>query len=1638
MIPSKLKGRSKKKRSSVNQRRRLQRNLEQLESRQLLASLAGEVWADANGDGFRSSDEGPAADIRVYVDANDDGQLSEGEAFTTTDEFGAYAFDQLQAGSHVVRLDLRFGQHQTSPTAYFGVESIAPDETNNIERTQLFELSSTGEVRRIGTPTSDLIHGVVRTNAGDFIGVNFHNDSLYVINDQTGQETLLSTPGIQFAAGLAYDPAEEVLYAVGRDGTATNIYSLYTVDQQTGTVSAVGSGMSGLQNVSDLTFDTSANRIVGFDDSANQFFEFDIDGTGTLLAAASRQLDSSSLAFNGTNFVMVDGTDPDQLDVIQVNPDTGAIVDFFETTTPLAAEGLTYPSVGDVAQRVTLITVDSQAGLDFGVVGEPSTPNVVDRTLLINELLIDPLFGNKATDQAVEIRGLPNAIVPSGTYLVVVEEDGFSPGSVHGIFDLSNLTLGSNGFLVLLAGGSPHATNPNSSVLQSSEPGFGQLPGDIYSDSHTLTDTIDFIVGSNGFMLIQSDVAPQLGDDVDVDDDGFADPDGVISNWDVLDSISLHPFVGRGDQAYTDVIFTERGTGTIPDYARMDGVEVIVTEGMGYAARIGDSFGSTADDWVVGTIRDEPDAGLKYGFESGIFGVPIPMAFQGRDLDHFGESNFVGGVRGTVQLNPVVEGDDFFEPAQGVVVLADTNGNGRRDILNFELEPDNYQTGEHLINTLPGVTLNTARSDGSIVGFEVNSQPESFFAQQGNKVFSSSGINWFSESGPLRADFYRPARSVSIDGISGGSTTFIRLDAYDVDGNLINSVTSQALTGSQRQRLTVSAPEDSIAYALAYSADSHVDASGNTINGSSLGRLDRFGYTQSEAIGVTNELGFYEITNLFPDRYDVTFFGTGISRGLNGAQPVPIVIGKNENFFLSPNPVPVTEDLLVSELPENSEPGSLGTVPWDDDGTVVFSLLSGAEFGFEVDQLTGELTIGADANLNFEETPEIEVVVAVTDELGAVAESTVTIELKDLNETPIIQDVALSILESTQPGTPIGLLQASDPDVFEDQTLTYRVVGGTGDGAFEVQPDTGLVTLVDSSAIDFETQSELTLRVAVSDDGTPVQEIVYDQKIAILDTNDAPTLSIDNTTITIPENSSGVIGTLEVLDEDVNDEHFMQLENGSGLGTFELRENGDIAIVEGAVVDFESRESFTLEFSVIDSGIPPLSDTLTVMVNVTGVNEPAELVVVGDAEVGENASEGDVVATLSILDPENAPDNYAVNLVSSDASGNYELLLDPLRLVVAENAQFDFEVARFDEVELEIEDLTGGSPPATIPVTINVLNQNDPPTFVERTIRVSEQARLGVDLDTLRFSDPDPNESFVVSIIGGTGMDEFDVVEEIDALGRVIAHHIQRVEGSELDADGDEPSLTLDISVTDSGGLEDTGTITILLNNVNEPPVFDPSKLTLPTLVSGTPFEIPLPDDFIVDPEGGEFEIKVFEEVMVGSGEEAQILEVDPDWFDFDPIRRTLTGLPNTDLVGTQTLTIRAFEFGSEDLATDSVIAISVEAGEKPLTNLIDPLDVDNNQLIRPSDALSVINFIAEFGVNVSASSSFEFAGFLDVNNDGRITPGDALAVIDAIAAGRVFAGQAESITSDVLDSSDNRDDVVDAAITQLSDSTLF
>ena len=915
---SRLSSRRNSKRRRDLRKKRRRTFFESLENRQLLASLAGEVWADTNGNGFRDPQEAPAESVRVYLDANDDGQLNDGELFTNTDSLGQYAFNNLSAGTHVVRLEPGADEIQTSPRGFIGVGTV-PQTVEN----QLFSMTPDGQVNMLGAPTTTAINGIIRTNGGQIFGLDSEANSLYTIDPITGSETLLAAYNEDLTGGLAYDPVGNRLFAVGRQSVANNVWMLQLVDQTDGSLTPLGTGLPGLSEDGGLTFDAANNRVIGFDNSADRFYTFDTAGQGTALAMAQRPLDASSLTAQGLSFVMFDNEDITGTAVISVNPETGEISNAFNSSQPLAVGGLHFADRGDFPHRVTLADTDDLVGLDFGIRNlNDQLVNPLFDGFFLNEILVSPRFGNAPQDQMIELRGPSGAILPDETYLVIVNDDfGGNNGEISTVIDLSDRAFGQNGLLTILPFASPHVIHPDSSVLQSTGNNFADLPDGIFQGN---ASDIGGRTDPQTFFLISSDTVPQVGADIDSDNDAIID--GAAANWNVHDSVSMHPEAGRGAVAYGNVVYAESRL-TNPIITVPPNSTLVPVEGFGYLARRGDSVGSDADDWIASSIVDISQFGQSafYELADGSLGVPNLTEFIGRDLNHFGDSNFVGGVRGTVIREATVNDPNTLpQPAEGVTAYLDINDNGQLDNLLYRVEPDTIAVNTEVTNIFPGVTLTSVSESIGFTGLTISTALESTVLSN-NVVFSTQGLTATNETRKIRSEFYRPVNSVSALVIGNPSTfteTYMRMDAFDEDGNLLDTILSSPLFGSQRQILRLSFASDVVDYIEIYSDNDVTDPFGNPIF-SLDGVVDTITYRQFEPNEMTDALGAYEIENVIPNDYTVRFEApapmdpTDPQMVLIGAQGVPISVIRHENFILNPNLLPFADDLDFN-LDENT------------------------------------------------------------------------------------------------------------------------------------------------------------------------------------------------------------------------------------------------------------------------------------------------------------------------------------------------------------------------------------------------------------------------------------------------------------------------------------------------------------------------------------------------------------------------------------------------------------------------------------------------------------------------------------------------------------------------------------------------
>lgn len=238
-----------------------------------------------------------------------------------------------------------------------------------------------------------------------------------------------------------------------------------------------------------------------------------------------------------------------------------------------------------------------------------------------------------------------------------------------------------------------------------------------------------------------------------------------------------------------------------------------------------------------------------------------------------------------------------------------------------------------------------------------------------------------------------------------------------------------------------------------------------------------------------------------------------------------------------------------------------------------------------------------------------------------------------------------SVAEDAGVGTVVGLLSASD----RDPNYHHRFVLTAGKGS----DDNGLFTirrnaLVLTGALDYESQSRITVRVRVRDGrgaarATPIS-------FGVTDRPEAPTgLSLSGSSV--PENQpvGSSVGSLAAVDADAGDMLTYQVVSGA------FRVVGD-QLQTASVFDHEV--STTQEVRVRATDSTGLSMERTFSVSVTDVDEPTPPVVPPviswpvnhapygltptAASVAENEPAGTIVATAAATDPDGDALTYSL------------------------------------------------------------------------------------------------------------------------------------------------------------------------------------------------------------------------------------------------------------------------------------------------------------------------------------------------------------------------------------------------------------
>jgi hypothetical protein len=531
---------------------------------------------------------------------------------------------------------------------------------------------------------------------------------------------------------------------------------------------------------------------------------------------------------------------------------------------------------------------------------------------------------------------------------------------------------------------------------------------------------------------------------------------------------------------------------------------------------------------------------------------------------------------------------------------------------------------------------------------------------------------------------------------------------------------------------------------------------------------------------------------------------------LNDVNEVPLI----QDQVFTPN-----ENLAVGDV-------AAAVVATDPDAgqSLTYSITGASVPGaFAIDPVTGHITVVNAAAVNFEVNPTITINVQVTDNgtnpLSSAA--VVTLNLKDINDAPVVPVQTFTFDENQLAGYVVGLANATDEDL-PPQTLTYSIVGGDNGGAFAINPSTGLITVVNAGAVDFETNPQFQLQVQARDNGSPARNGIGIVTINLNDVNEPPI--VPTQTLIVPENSlpGFVVGQVRVDNPELNQTLTYQVLSGNEAGAFAVDPNsGTVTVVDSTLLNFESPTTFVLSIQVTDNGSPSLTRTGQLTITISDVNEAPVFATPYFFTINENSPAGSVLGTLHATDPD--PGQTVVYTIINGNLGN-AFALDPISgaLTVRQASALDFETTQV--FNLTIQAMDNGVPTLTknTTVSISLRDVNDPPKISDQAFQLDENTANQIVVGTVIATDQDAGQTVSYQIDSGNDGGAFAINPATGVL--TVAN------SAAVDFET-HPTFQLVIRVTDTASptpASSTGLVTVSLRNLNEPPVIPAQSLSIP------------------------------------------------------------------------------------------------------------------------------------------------------------------------------------------------------------------
>ncbi|XP_026213732.1 protocadherin gamma-A2-like [Anabas testudineus] len=335
----------------------------------------------------------------------------------------------------------------------------------------------------------------------------------------------------------------------------------------------------------------------------------------------------------------------------------------------------------------------------------------------------------------------------------------------------------------------------------------------------------------------------------------------------------------------------------------------------------------------------------------------------------------------------------------------------------------------------------------------------------------------------------------------------------------------------------------------------------------------------------------------------------------------------------------------------------------------------------------------------------------------------ITITVLDANDNAPVcaqTEYKTNVKENALKGTVLTTVSASDADEGQHGHIQYSIsnVPEGAHGLFHVDNENGVVSLI--GKLDYEKFRHYEVDVQASDEGgnSDVCKVI----IEVLDTNDnPPIINVMSASSSVSEDvkPGTVLTMMNIQDPDSNEnskvrcvldenDHFTIMSTSSNFFT----------LVTDSELDRERSSEYNITVTCSDEGVPSLSSSVTLTLQISDVNDNAPVFERSsyEAYIVENNTPGLSVFTVKATDAD-WNQNARVSYILEDSSVNGVPVSSYVSVsadsgVIHAVRSFDYEQIKDFHFRVKAQD--GGSPPLTSNVTVKILiqDQNDNPPQV--------------------------------------------------------------------------------------------------------------------------------------------------------------------------------------------------------------------------------------------------------------------------------------------------------------------------------------